>query len=99
MHILRTRDAPADYRQVLAEAYGLLRPLRAEGLRRGEEVDGFEPVRLALPVLAADDVQPLAPEDFAAQIPEIVSLNGFEQHMSSLTYAARNGGRPITSVG
>jgi hypothetical protein len=93
VHVTRTRHAPADDAQALAESYRLLRPLCAEGFAGCKEVDGFEPVGLALPVLAVDDVETLAPEDFAAQIPEIVSLNRFEQHTLNFNIRCSNRAR------
>jgi hypothetical protein len=83
------RDAAAYDREALAEAYGLLRALRAEGFGCREEVDGFEPVGLTLSVLAVDDVEARPPSRLAAQIPELMHLKRFEQHTRILTHAAR----------
>src|SRR5207237_10038069 len=48
------------------------------------QVNRFKPARLALSVLAEKYVETFAPEDFAAQIPKLVSLKRFEQHVINL---------------
>jgi hypothetical protein len=49
--------------------------LSAEGFGGSQQVDGFEPVCFTLTVLAEDDVEAFSTENFAAQIPKIVSFN------------------------
>jgi hypothetical protein len=68
MNVAAARHAPAHDRQIFAEANRLLRTLGPERFRGRQQVDRFEPVGLALTVLAEDDVEAVAPLDFAAQV-------------------------------
>ena len=47
-------------RQLRAEAHELAELRSAEALRRGDDVERLEQVRLALPVVSDEDVEPLA---------------------------------------
>ena len=54
----RPRRRAPHARRLAARAARALEPRRAEAPRRREDVDGLEQVRLALPVVAGEDVEP-----------------------------------------
>ena len=81
LYFLALRHTSAHDRQVFIEPDSFLQALCAKGFGGGEKVDGFEPVGLTLPVVAVDNIEAVAPGNFTAQIPEIMYLKRFEQHV------------------
>jgi hypothetical protein len=58
----------------------LARVRGAEGFRRGEQVDGLQPVRLALRVRAVDDIEAGGEFDGACEVAEADRLDALKVH-------------------
>jgi hypothetical protein len=80
------RNRASDDCQVFAEPCCFLKTLCSEGFGGREEVECLKPIRLSLPVIAKQDIQPAVPMDPAAQISKIDRLNRFKQHSSILAW-------------
>ena len=69
-------DASANRKEALVVADGLARACRTKALRRGDHIDSLEEGRLALPVVAADQVEALVGLD--ARVLEVAKRGGLE---------------------
>src|ERR1051325_2128590 len=81
--------------QNFSEPDCLLQPLCAKRLGPGQEIYRFKPIRLPLPIISVDDIEPRAPLNSPTQIAKVRRLNCSEQHATDISMYMRSEERRV----